>query len=462
MTPDWVSYLYLLSISLFILGIIFLNSVKTARRGNFLGAVGMLIAIVVTLVDLDIADFEAIVIGLTVGTIIGALMAQTVKMTAMPQMVALFNGFGGGASALVALAELIRLDDLPGDPETRVLFAIGLGAFIGAVTFAGSMVAFGKLQELINTRPARYPFQQSINLVLFLGIMVAMFWLVFSASEVSLLFVVLAASLVLGVLLVIRIGGGDMPVVISLLNSYSGLAAVAAGFAVGNSILITAGALVGAAGIILTYHMCRAMNRSIINVAFGEFGRVQVGPATAELAHKAVTETTPEEAALLLAYANTVVFVPGYGLAVAQAQHQVRELADLLEAKGVDVKYGIHPVAGRMPGHMNVLLAEANVPYDKLYDMDQINDEFPRTDVAVVVGANDVVNPAARYQQGSPIYGMPILNVDKAKSVIVLKRSMNPGFAGIENELFYNDNTRMLFGDAKASLTKLVTEVKAL
>ena len=459
MLSTWALYLYLVSAAMFILGLALLNSPKRARQGNMLGSTGMLVAVVVTLVDQEILSFTTIAAGMASGAVIGAVFARTVKMTAMPQMVALFNGFGGGASALIALGEYIRLEP---DLEIEVQLAIGIGTFIGAVTFSGSMVAFGKLQEIINTRPMRYPLQQPVNLVLFLAVVALVVYLVAGPSSFPLLLALVGVSLVLGLLLVLRIGGGDMPVVISLLNSYSGLAAVAAGFAVGNPILITAGSLVGAAGIILTNNMCRAMNRSLLNVAFGGVGVLRRTAASSAGDRRVVPEVSAEEAAILLSYARSVIFVPGYGMAVAQAQHQVRELSDLLEAKGVGVKYAIHPVAGRMPGHMNVLLAEANVPYDKLYDMDQINDEFERTEVAVVIGANDVVNPSARNEPDSPLYGMPILNVDKAKRVMVLKRSLNPGFAGIDNELFYHENTLMFFGDAKASLIKLVSEVKDL
>ena len=342
-----------------------------------------------------------------------------------------------------------------------VSITIMLGTLIGLVTFSGSIIAFGKLQEVLTTRPVTFPLQRSVSLLMFLGILGMMVYLVGVEADLLVYLILSVVALLLGVLLVARIGGGDMPVVISLLNSYSGLAAAAAGFVLDNTMLIIGGALVGAAGLILTQIMTKAMNRSLANVMFGAFGAtVTAGITGAVDAQRPVRSVTAEDAAIALAYAKSVIFVPGYGLAVAQAQHQVRELADLLEARGVDVKYAIHPVAGRMPGHMNVLLAEANVPYDKLYDLDDVNDEFDRTDVAVVIGANDVVNPAAREVESSPIYGMPILNVDHANSVLVLKRSMNPGFAGIDNDLFYKENTMMLFGDAKASVIKLTAEAK--
>jgi proton-translocating NAD(P)+ transhydrogenase subunit beta len=393
----------------------------------------------------------------------GAYAARKVKMTAMPQMVALFNGVGGGAASLIALAELHRILPEPGRPQLDIGAAIALSGLIGAISFAGSMVAFAKLQELIKGRPITYPGQKVGNLVL-LGACVALgITLVAGVQDEWLLWTIVAGAALFGVLFVLPIGGADMPVVISLLNAFTGLAVAVGGFELENNVLIVSGMLVGASGTLLTLLMGRAMNRSIGNLLFGAFGKV-----TAEAAAVAagdggtVRSASAEDVAVMLAYAHKVVFVPGYGLAVAQAQHDVRQLADLLEAKGVEVTYAIHPVAGRMPGHMNVLLAEANVPYPQLKEMDDANPEFPRTDVAVVVGANDVVNPDARSNHGSPIYGMPILNVDDAQTVVVLKRSMNPGFAGIENPLFYNPKTVMLFGDAKASITKLIQDVKTL
>jgi NAD(P) transhydrogenase subunit beta len=385
-------------------------------------------------------------------------------MTAMPQMVALFNGVGGGAAALISLAELHRILPDPGRPRVDIALAIVLSGLIGAISFAGSMVAFAKLQELIGGRPITYAGQQFVNGSLFVACVAAGLALVAGAQHEWLLWALIAAAAVFGVLFVLPIGGADMPVVISLLNAFTGLAVALGGFELESNVLIVSGMLVGASGTLLTLLMGRAMNRSIANVLFGAFGQVTASAAAAAAGNggETVRSASAEDVAVMLAYAHKVVFVPGYGLAVAQAQHDVRQLADLLEAKGVEVSYAIHPVAGRMPGHMNVLLAEANVPYPQLKEMDEANPEFPRTDVAVVVGANDVVNPDARSNQGSPIYGMPILNVDDAQTVVVLKRSMNPGFAGIENPLFYNPKTVMLFGDAKASIVKLVQDVKAL
>jgi H+-translocating NAD(P) transhydrogenase subunit beta len=386
-----------------------------------------------------------------------------VKMTAMPQMVALFNGVGGGAASLIALAELHKILPAAGAPDVDVSVAIVLSALIGSISFAGSMVAFAKLQELIGGRPITYAGQQFVNGALFIGAVGAGLALVAGLQDEWLLWALIAAALLFGVLFVLPIGGADMPVVISLLNAFTGLAVAAGGFELHNNVLIVAGMLVGASGTLLTMMMGRAMNRSIANVLFGAFGQVSASAAAVAAGEGGtVRSASAEDVAVMLAYAHKVVFVPGYGLAVAQAQHDVRQLADLLEAKGVEVTYAIHPVAGRMPGHMNVLLAEANVPYPQLKEMDDANPEFSRTDVAVVVGANDVVNPDARNNQGSPIYGMPILNVDNAQAVVVLKRSMNPGFAGIENPLFYNPKTVMLFGDAKESVGKLIADVKSL
>jgi len=457
--------LYLLAAVLFIVGLKRLSSPATARGGNVIGSAGMVIAIVATLALSGILTWRMILLGVVIGSATGAVLAQRVQMTAMPQMVALLNGFGGAASALVASAEF--LSPLPtvgvGAPP-HVNLTVGLSVLVGAVTFSGSLVAFGKLQELLTGRAVVYPLQKVSNALFLAATLAGVVWLVVQ-PENRVVFAVLAAlSLLLGVLVVIPIGGADMPVVISLLNSYSGIAAAMTGFVIANHGLIITGALVGASGIILTQIMCKAMNRSLANVLFGGFGATAAvgGEREKALAARGVRSVTPEDAATMLAYANQAVVVPGYGLAVAQAQHEVRELADLLEKKGVTVKYAIHPVAGRMPGHMNVLLAEANVPYDKLVEMDEINPQFSHTDVALVIGANDVVNPAARSNQTSPLYGMPILDVDRARNVIVLKRSMRPGFAGVENELFYDARTSMLFGDAKESLKKLVQEVKAV
>jgi NAD(P) transhydrogenase subunit beta len=456
--------LYLIPIVAFILALRFLSSPAHARRGNQIGAAGMLVAIVVTWVKAGGGSWWALVIGMAIGGGFGAVAARKVKMTAMPQMVALFNGVGGGAAALIALAELHRFLPEPGRPHIDTLVAIALSGLIGAISFAGSMVAFAKLQELIGGRPITYPGQNVGNVALLAALVAFGVALSVGVQDQWLLWIVVGGGALFGVLFVLPIGGADMPVVISLLNAFTGLAVAVGGFELQNNVLIVAGMLVGASGTLLTLMMGRAMNRSLGNLLFGAFGKV-----TAEAAAVAagdgggtVRSASAEDVAVMLAYAHKVVFVPGYGLAVAQAQHDVRQLADLLEAKGVEVSYAIHPVAGRMPGHMNVLLAEANVPYPQLKEMDEANPEFPRTDVAVVVGANDVVNPDARSNQGSPIYGMPILNVDEAQTVVVLKRSMNPGFAGIENPLFYNPRTVMLFGDAKASITKLIQDVKTL
>ena len=466
LAPNLVRAAYLVASVLFILGIKQLSSPKSARRGNTLAAVGMLLAIVVTLLDRAIVSYTTILLGMVVGGVIGTISARRVAMTAMPQMVALFNGSGGGAAAIVSSLEYIAFRKaglpIPADSGVTIL----LGALIGAISFTGSIVAFGKLQGLVTERAVTYPLQKPINLLLFVGILALAVWLVALGVPRPDLYLWFAlASLLFGVLFVIPIGGGDMPVVISLLNSFTGLATAATGFSLHNYVLIISGTLVGASGTLLTYLMCKAMNRPITNVLFGAFGAIKAaGPASAgatNLAGKSVRDVSVEDAATMLAYARKVIIIPGYGLAVAQAQHGVRELADLLKAKGVEVKYAIHPVAGRMPGHMNVLLAEANVPYPELYDLDQINPEFGDTDVALVIGANDVVNPAARSDTSSPIYGMPILDADKAKHIIISKRSMKPGFAGIENELFYDPKTMMLFGDAKDSITKLVQAVKA-
>ena len=453
---------YLLAAVLFILGLKRLSSPATARGGNRLAATGMLIAIVATLVDRQILSFELIVIGIVVGSAIGAVMARTVKMTSMPQMVALLNGFGGGASGLVVAAEYQRNLGSAVPIPLNVGISIQLSMLIGAVTLSGSVIAFAKLQDLVTGRAVTYPLQKTVNALLLAGLLGLLVWLVASPPHSAGFAALVVLALILGVLSVIPIGGADMPVVISLLNSYSGLAASMTGFAINNHGLVISGALVGASGIILTQIMCKGMNRSLTNVLFGAFGSgagaAALGPARSAEGKQA-RQISVEDAAMLLAYARQVVVVPGYGLAVAQAQHVVRELGELIEARGGAVKYAIHPVAGRMPGHMNVLLAEADVPYPQLFDMDQINPEFERTDVALVIGANDVVNPAARSAPDSPLYGMPILNADKAQNIIVLKRSMNPGFAGIENDLFYDPKTSMLFGDAKQSLTKLVAEV---
>jgi NAD(P) transhydrogenase subunit beta len=456
--------LYLVTIVTFVLALRFLSNPATARRGNQIGAVGMLVAIVVTWIKAGSASWWAIVIGMAIGGGFGAVAARRVKMTAMPQMVALFNGVGGGAAALISLSEFHNLAPDPGTLKTDISASIMLSAIIGSISFAGSMIAFAKLQELIGGRPIVYPLQQATNALLFAAIVADGIAIAAGAEQQWLIWALVLGSLLFGVLFVLPIGGADMPVVISLLNAFTGLAAAATGFELENNVLIVSGMLVGASGTLLTILMGRAMNRSIANVLFGAFGQIapSAAAAAAGSADGQVRSASAEDVAVMLAYAHKVVFVPGYGMAVAQAQHDVRALADLLESRGVEVSYAIHPVAGRMPGHMNVLLAEANVPYPQLKEMDDANNEFPRTDVALVIGANDVVNPDARNNQGSPIYGMPILNVDQSQQVVVLKRSMNPGFAGIENPLFLNPKTVMLFGDAKQSVEKLAASVKAV
>jgi H+-translocating NAD(P) transhydrogenase subunit beta len=464
--PSTIQVSYLVAASLFIVGLKQLGSPATARRGNLLGAIGMLIAIVATLLDRSVLNYEMILVGILIGSGLGAVMAQRVEMTAMPQMVGLLNGFGGAASALVAVGEFWKVINSGAIPPLDEKITIVLSVLIGGITFTGSLLAFAKLQELVPGAPITFPLQQPVNLVLLVSFLACSAYLIVDPSNTAIFLVLTALSLVLGVLFVLPIGGADTPVVISLLNSFSGLAASAAGFVLSNNMLIIAGALVGASGIILTEIMCRAMNRTLANVLFSAFGSKQstgAGGATAgSNQDKTVRSIDAEEGAMMLGYAKSVVIVPGYGMAVAQAQHSVRELADQLERLGVDVKYAIHPVAGRMPGHMNVLLAEANVPYTQLYDMEDINPDFERVDVALVIGANDVVNPAARHNQTSPIYGMPILEVDRAHHTIVIKRGMNAGFSGVENELFYENKTVMLFGGARDVVTKLVAGVKEL
>jgi NAD(P) transhydrogenase subunit beta len=459
-----VQFAYLAAAVLFILGLHNLSSPRTAPRGNMMAAVGMLIAIVATLLVTGVVDYWVILAGVVVGSAIGAVLALRIQMTAMPQMVALLNGFGGVASTLVASAELLRYMRRAESPEGIVPIAIVLGVLIGGVTFTGSLIAFAKLQEMMRGAPITYRGQQVVNALLGLGAVALCVGVVLDPFDMPVFSGLVAMSLLLGVLLVIPIGGADMPVVISLLNSYSGLAACATGFVLGNSGLVISGSLVGASGIILTKIMCDAMNRSLANVLFGAFGAVDEAAVAsgAAAARGSVKGYTPEDAAVIFSNSRSAIVVPGYGMAVAQAQHAVRELADELDSQGVRVKYAIHPVAGRMPGHMNVLLAEADVPYDQLIEMDEINPEFPETDVALVIGANDVVNPDARTETSSPIYGMPILDVDRAKHVFVLKRSMNPGFAGVQNPLFYNDNTMMVFGDAKETILKMVEAVREL
>ncbi|BAY93275.1 MULTISPECIES: NAD(P)(+) transhydrogenase (Re/Si-specific) subunit beta [unclassified Tolypothrix] len=462
--PTGIQLTYLVAASLFILGLKKLGSPATARNGNVVAAVGMLLAIVATMLDQHVLNYEMILLGLAIGSGLGAIAAYKVQMTEMPQMVGLLNGLGGAASALVAVAEFWRLLDSGAPIPLDVNISMLLDVLIGGVTFTGSFLAFAKLQGLISGSPITFPFQQPFNLLLLGAYIVGSAYLIVTPDSLPIFLAVVAVSLILGVMFVIPIGGGDMPVVISLLNSLSGVAASAAGFVVMNNMLIIAGALVGASGLILTEIMCKAMNRSLFSVLFSAFGTGSAagGAAAGGAIDQTVRSIDPEEGAMMLGYARSVVIVPGYGMAVAQAQHSVRELADQLERMGVDVKYAIHPVAGRMPGHMNVLLAEANVAYTQLYDMDDINPQFEQADVALVIGANDVVNPAARTDVNSPIYGMPILEVDRAKQTIVIKRGMSTGFAGVDNELFYKDKTTMLFGSAKDMVSKLVSEVKQL
>ena len=457
--PDFIRVCYIVAFSLFIIGMRMLNHPSTARRGNMVAAAGMAVAVGATLLDEHVGDYGLIALGIVLGTIVGVPAARSVKMTAMPQMVALFNGVGGGAVALIAWAEF---RDSGGDLPTDVIIPLLFAAIVGSVSFWGSNIAFGKLQEVLPGRPIQLPGQQFVNgllLIVALGCAVA----IAAGSESEGLFLLLLLSAaVLGNMFVLPIGGADMPVVISLLNAFTGLSAAAAGIALDNVALIVGGIIVGASGSILTNLMAKAMNRSIANIVAGGFGGVTVTPSGEDGEQKPVKSTDAADVAIQLAYASKVVVAPGYGMAVAQAQQTVRELADELEKRGIRVDYAIHPVAGRMPGHMNVLLAEADVPYDHLKEMDEINPEFPQTDVALVIGANDVTNPAARENEGSPIYGMPILDVDKAAQVIVLKRSMNTGFAGIDNPLFYNENTALLFGDAKESVANVLAEVKEL
>ncbi len=464
---------YLISAVLFVSGIKQLSSPATARSGNARASLAMLLAIVVTLLDNQILDWTTILAAVIAGAVVGGVLARYIQMTAMPQLVAVFNGFGGGASAAVAAAEFIRAGGSGPSLGTGDGVTIVLSTLIGAVTFSGSLIAFGKLQGIVTGKPVTFPLQKTFNALIFLCILLIGTGLAHAgaaggvapllgmdALEISgpFFLALVVGALLLGVLLVIPIGGADMPVVVSLLNSYSGLAAAATGFVLNSYILIIAGSLVGASGLILTQLMCKAMNRSLGNVAFGAFG-TEGQTARAKTGQRPVRDVDAEQAAMVLAYAGSVAVVPGYGLAVAQAQHELKKVCDLLEERGVTVRFGVHPVAGRMPGHMNVLLAEADVSYDKLLDLDEINAEFDSTDVALIVGANDVVNPAAR-DPDSVIAGMPILDVDKSRTVIVMKRSLSPGFAGIDNDLFYMDNTLMFFGDAKQQMSELVREVR--
>ena len=464
---------YLFAIALFILGLKRLSSPATARSGNQMAAMAMFIGVIITLLDKQIIDWEYIFAGILVGSAIGTLLAKRVEMTSMPELVALFNGFGGAASVFVAVGEYQRVAESKGMLASMlgntltvdVSISMMLSVLIGALTFTGSILAFGKLKGMVTGKPVTFPLQTPINALILIGAVGCIVMFSIDPSNSMYLWVLVGLASLLGIMSVLPIGGADMPVVISLLNSYSGIAAAATGFVLNNDLLIVSGALVGASGLILTNIMCVAMNRSLANVLFSAFGSGDSSAASGGMVApdgtaKSVREVTADDLAVMVAYAQRVIVVPGYGLAVAQAQHVIREVAEIIEAKGVDVKYGIHPVAGRMPGHMNVLLAEANVPYPQLLDMDEINPEFSKTDVVLVIGANDVVNPDARTNEASPIYGMPILNVDEAKHVVVFKRSLNPGFAGIDNQLFYLDNTFMFFGDAKKSLTNLLGALK--
>jgi len=451
-----VQYIYILSAALFVFSLKWMRSPATARRGCFAGAVGMLLAIVGTLMRPEVVDYKLIAAAFVIGTVAGVPLAYLMPMTAVPQRTALSHAFGALAAALVGTAEYYRAT-----PHGAVMVALVFETLLGFLTFTGSMMAFGKLQEILPQRPITYRNQNVINLSI-LGLAVAAgVWLTIQPEQAWLFPVFIGLSLIFGVLLIVPIGGADMPTVIALLNSYAGLSAAAMGFALGNRLLIIAGSLDGSSGLILSIVMCRAMNRSFTNVLFGAFGQVQ---ATAGGPHeqRAVHSASAEDAAQILDSARSVIIAPGYGLAVAQAQHKLRELYDVLTRRGVDVKFAIHPVAGRMPGHMNVLLAEADIPYDRLFEMDDINSDFAQADVALVIGANDVTNPAARTDKSSPIYGMPILDVDKARTVMVIKRSMSPGFAGIDNPLYYLDKTLMLFGDAKSFVTDLVKELSEM
>ncbi|HEY2766577.1 MAG TPA: NAD(P)(+) transhydrogenase (Re/Si-specific) subunit beta [Pseudonocardiaceae bacterium] len=460
--PALVQILYIVAFSLFIYGLMGLTGPKTAVRGNLIAAVGMAIAVVATLLIPGMGNWLLIALGVIIGTLLGVPSARQVKMTAMPQMVALFNGVGGGAVALIAWVEFRSTGGFTDEPG-YVLIASLFGAIVGSISFWGSLVAYGKLQELISGRPISLGrLQQPANLLVLVAALACAVGIGLGGHSEWLIVGTLVFAAALGLMVVLPIGGADMPVVISLLNALTGLSAAAAGLALQNTAMIVAGMIVGASGSILTNLMAKAMNRSIPAIVAGGFGGGGGAAPGRDLGDKTVRETSAADAAIQMAYAGQVVVVPGYGMAVAQAQHTVRDMARLLEDKGVDVKYAIHPVAGRMPGHMNVLLAEADVPYEQLKEMDEINGEFARTDVALVIGANDVTNPAARNDPGSPIHGMPILNVDESRSVIVLKRSMNTGFAGIENELYYSDRTAMLFGDAKASVESVIEELKAL
>ena len=453
------SILYVVSSILFIIGIKRLSHPKTARSGNFIASLGMLIAIITTLVSSSTVNLELVAIGIIVGSVIGAFFAIRVEMTQMPQMVAIFNGFGGIASALIAAAEFLN----PSEPLLSFSIAtISLSVFIGTLTFTGSFIAFGKLQGFISGQPIVFFGQQILNAIIGICILGLSIYIILDPEQINIFYLIIAESAIIGIGLTIPIGGADMPVVISLLNSYSGIAAASTGFVLNNNALIISGALVGASGLILTNIMCKGMNRSLANVIFGAVGLEQTTGSDGETKQINIKSYSTEEAAMIFDAAEKIIVVPGYGLAVAQAQHAVREVAEFLAKNGKTVLYAIHPVAGRMPGHMNVLLAEANIPYDQLKDLDEVNNEFEDCDVALVLGANDVVNPAARHDSSSPIYGMPILDVDKSRTVIINKRTMNTGFAGVQNELFGYDNSIMVFGDAKDMLQKLLKDLKEL
>ena len=457
-----MSLSYVVASLLFIFGLRQLSHPRSARSGNRLAAAGMTIALLATLLDRGIVSYLEIAIGTAIGAAIGIYSARRVQMTAMPQMVALFNGMGGATAALVSIAELLRAAGHGERLGFGAALSGALGIAIGAISLTGSLVAFGKLQEILPGRPLLFPGRHLVNALLALAVLVLGGWIALGTVTGTTVWGLFGVALLLGVLVVMPIGGGDMPVMISVLNSITGVAAALTGIVLSNQVLVVAGVLVGASGTLLTLLMSRAMNRSLTNVMFGGFGAETAAAGGGTAVARPVRQTSAEDAAIAMAFANRVIVIPGYGLAVAEGQRQVKELSSELEKRGVDVKYAIHPVAGRMPGHMNVLLAEADIPYEQLLDMDQINPEFDHTDVALVVGANDVVNPAARSDRSSPLYGMPILDADHAKNVIVLKRSMKAGFAGVDNDLFYAPNTQMLFGDAKQSLAQLTEAIKGV
>jgi len=462
-TDLFINIAYLVSSILFILGLKMLSSAKTARQGNLLSAIAMMVAVVAALINKDVIDYKYILIGIAIGLFIGIIIAKKVQMTDMPQMVAVFDIFGGLAAALVALAEYqyIRVTpELLHTSNILVISTIGLAVLMGMITSTGSLIAFSKLQGIMKSTPILFKGQHFINAIILFSAIILIVFLVFNPPMWTYIVILFALAAVLGILAIIPIGGADMPVVISFLNACSGLAACATGFAISNTILIVSGALVGAAGLILTQLMCKAMNRSLVNVFFAGVGANE-GALSGEVETRTVTKYTPEDVVMILENARSVVMIPGYGLAASQAQHTLHELTKLLTSKGIQVRYAIHPVAGRMPGHMNVLLAEANVSYDMLWDMDVINEDFQNTDVAIVIGANDIVNPAARYKKDSVLYGMPILNADHARNVIIFKRSLGAGFAGESNELFYDPKTLMVFGDAKKSLAEISNLLKS-